>query len=242
MSEEANFPVFVQPSELNFIVSKAETHKKILTVYNPYEFALKFVVLSNAPTKYRVVEPRGFIRPKCYVDIMVRHLSPTIAAVGLVDCLRIEIFREGDVSSCGRKDLSMNVLTVDPSRSSTMDEDQFIAFPSGSAIRGAGTSKPQRHVSFDTNPAGFPAPAPGALRPGAIQIASFYWVFLICFFACVVTLMLPTYDGSSPATNPSSSPYSLSAVVPAFLRPTHTLQLVAAYALGLLTLYLIHPT
>ncbi|KAI1724063.1 MSP (Major sperm protein) domain-containing protein [Ditylenchus destructor] len=133
----SSFPVFLQPAELHFIVSKPDTHKQVLTVYNPYEFGIRFTVLSNAPSRYRVVEPRGFIRPKCYVDIMIRHLSPTLAAMANNDCLRIEIFREGDATPCGRKDVVMSVLAADAKHN--IDHDEFKAFPGPGT--GAGTSR-----------------------------------------------------------------------------------------------------
>lgn len=37
-----NLPVFVFPEELNFIPKDQRTHKRILTIYNPYEFEISF--------------------------------------------------------------------------------------------------------------------------------------------------------------------------------------------------------
>ena len=39
---EGNLPVFVFPTELIFYADDQSTHKRVLTLYNPYEFALKF--------------------------------------------------------------------------------------------------------------------------------------------------------------------------------------------------------
>ena len=39
---EGNLPVFVFPTELIFYADDQSTHKQVLTLYNPYEFALKF--------------------------------------------------------------------------------------------------------------------------------------------------------------------------------------------------------
>lgn len=46
---------------------------RVNTWHCVFTFTLEnsLLVLSNAPTKYRVVEPRGFIRPKCYMDMWV---------------------------------------------------------------------------------------------------------------------------------------------------------------------------
>lgn len=39
---EGRLPVFVFPTELFFYADEQASHKQVLTLYNPYEFALKF--------------------------------------------------------------------------------------------------------------------------------------------------------------------------------------------------------
>lgn len=39
---EGSLPVFVFPTELVFYADEQSSHKQVLTLYNPYEFALKF--------------------------------------------------------------------------------------------------------------------------------------------------------------------------------------------------------
>lgn len=39
---EGSLPVFVFPTELVFYANDQTSHKQVLTLYNPYEFALKF--------------------------------------------------------------------------------------------------------------------------------------------------------------------------------------------------------
>ncbi|KAI1712206.1 MSP (Major sperm protein) domain-containing protein [Ditylenchus destructor] len=254
----SSFPVFLQPAELHFILSKPDTHKQVLTVYNPYEFGIRFTVLSNAPSRYRVVEPRGFIRPKCYVDIMIRHLSPTLAAMVNNDCLRIEIFREGDASPCGRKDVVMNVLAADAKHN--IEQDEFKAFPGPGT--GAGTSRQisargqRQQVAFAGNP------------PPQAHVHNFHWLVVFGFFTCIITLLLPAYHSplstnmspaqtkTSDVTKTDHSPAKalqgaegvvstpengIASIIPMYIRPSPTLQLVAAYVLGLLTVYLIQP-
>uniref|UniRef100_A0A8C6DJA7 Uncharacterized protein n=1 Tax=Moschus moschiferus TaxID=68415 RepID=A0A8C6DJA7_MOSMO len=41
---EGNLPVFVFPTELIFYADDQSTHKQVLTLYKPYEFALEFKV------------------------------------------------------------------------------------------------------------------------------------------------------------------------------------------------------
>lgn len=40
--ERERFFAFVFPTELRIIASDPQTHKQILTLYNPYDFAIKF--------------------------------------------------------------------------------------------------------------------------------------------------------------------------------------------------------
>ncbi len=39
---EKKLPVFVFPEELQFFVNDEAAHKQVLTIYNPYEFDLRF--------------------------------------------------------------------------------------------------------------------------------------------------------------------------------------------------------
>lgn len=39
---DGKLPVFVFPSSLNFYSDDQSSHKQVLTLYNPYEFPLKF--------------------------------------------------------------------------------------------------------------------------------------------------------------------------------------------------------
>lgn len=35
-------PVFVFPTNVNFYLAARETHKQLVTIYNPYDFAVRF--------------------------------------------------------------------------------------------------------------------------------------------------------------------------------------------------------
>ena len=42
MSELKRLPVFVFPSSVNFYAEDSSSHKQVVTLYNPYEFLVKF--------------------------------------------------------------------------------------------------------------------------------------------------------------------------------------------------------
>ncbi|XP_067903165.1 motile sperm domain-containing protein 1 isoform X3 [Heterodontus francisci] len=109
---EGNLPVFVFPTELIFYADDQSTHKQVLTLYNPYEFALKFKVLCTAPNKYVVVDAAGAVKPQCCVDIGSIQLSGLLGhfrgharvnhvAVGLESHVgQTSVIRHRDVRPC----------------------------------------------------------------------------------------------------------------------------------------------
>ncbi|XP_065888134.1 motile sperm domain-containing protein 1-like [Dysidea avara] len=68
-----SLPVFVFPEELNFIAKDQRTHKRLLTIYNPYNFEINFQVLCNTPERYAVTNPHGTVKAHCCVDIVIKH-------------------------------------------------------------------------------------------------------------------------------------------------------------------------
>uniref|UniRef100_A0A6P7FDF2 Motile sperm domain-containing protein 1-like n=1 Tax=Diabrotica virgifera virgifera TaxID=50390 RepID=A0A6P7FDF2_DIAVI len=84
-------PVFVFPNSLKFYLSTKSTHKQLLTLYNPYDFPVRFKVLSTSPNKYAVIDPEGSIGPQMLVDIVIRHTAPIISNCNVVDKFRISM-------------------------------------------------------------------------------------------------------------------------------------------------------
>ncbi|XP_044269800.1 motile sperm domain-containing protein 1-like [Tribolium madens] len=74
--KERSIPVFIYPTELTFYTGSQTTHKQLLTLYNPYDFPVKYQVYANTTDKYGVVDPKGTIAPHSYVDLLVRHNAP----------------------------------------------------------------------------------------------------------------------------------------------------------------------
>lgn len=110
MDENARVPVFVFPPTLTFYTKSRETHKRVLSLYNPYEVPIEFIgmtlyyymryailirivllflVKSTAPTKYTVIDPEGSIAPHSIVDITVRHLCPNVGNSFVKDRFRV---------------------------------------------------------------------------------------------------------------------------------------------------------
>uniref|UniRef100_A0A8C2LDP7 Motile sperm domain-containing protein 1 n=1 Tax=Cricetulus griseus TaxID=10029 RepID=A0A8C2LDP7_CRIGR len=80
---EGNFPVSVFPTELIFYTDDQSTHKQVLMLYNPYQFALMFKVLCPTPNKYVVVDTAGTVKPRCYVEIVILSEQSQRKALGM---------------------------------------------------------------------------------------------------------------------------------------------------------------
>lgn len=282
MSSSHPLPVFVQPTELNFVATKPNTHTQVLTIFNPYEFPMQFSLLSNTQSKYKVTPPKGIIYSKCYVDIMIRHLRPiasspgsgsTISAAYGSDCLRIQIYLEGEKYPCGHTDVPLSLTQVEKATASAPSE-QFLPPESGYISASSSSSSIASRFKHFTSMKSTVAPPPPAsssqqtvpvghhsarkIGVGAsssaseistfrgahqqIQQPNFYWVALISLLVCIITLLFPTHSPVPVDTEVSSESLSIIAqFFPNWLRPSHSFQLVAAYVLGLLTVYFFVP-
>lgn len=101
-----NVPVFVFPAELAFYASDQTSHKQVLTIYNPFNFILKFKVLSTAPNKYTVIDAEGYVKKQSCIDIVIRHKDISACHYGVPDKFRIEVFEEGNQKPLGWKTVS----------------------------------------------------------------------------------------------------------------------------------------
>jgi len=102
---DGKIPVFVFPVQLDFYFEDQTTHKRVVTIYNPYEFDVTFKVLCNNPKKYAVVEPEGRIMGQKCVDIVIRHVAVSPQTCETTDKFRIHMFEEGTQEILGKKDI-----------------------------------------------------------------------------------------------------------------------------------------
>lgn len=191
-------PVFVFPEALQFVAEDESSHKQVLTVYNPYEFNIKFQVLSNAPHKYAVVETQGTIRAHCCVDIVVRHKLASDGPFDMSDKFRIDIYI--DKKFAGRKLVLSTLVKKKPMAEGSDDSEKL----------------PERSI-----PASLPyvqLPAPERHAPTSGPSILMIMVALVCLFV----LLLPL-EGESPG-------------MPSYAHVTVNQKLIAAFALGLVTM------
>nr|CAD7262260.1 unnamed protein product [Timema shepardi] len=110
-------PVFVYPTPITFYLEDQTTHKQVLTLYNPYEFAIRFKVLCTAPSRYTVVDPEGSIRPRCCIDIVLRHNAVLPANCNVTDKFRVQMQNHATKKVIGKQDVSATLLPGKPTGS-----------------------------------------------------------------------------------------------------------------------------
>ncbi|CAI8019463.1 Motile sperm domain-containing protein 1 [Geodia barretti] len=128
-SRAKRLPVFVSPAELQFVGEDEASHKQILTLFNPYNFNIRFKVLSSAPHKYSVHESQGTLNPRCCTDLLIcvsRIVYHRLASSGpydVSDKFKIELFynQRGSTTPIGLK-FVISTLLKSKSGAQSFDE------------------------------------------------------------------------------------------------------------------------
>lgn len=130
-SSPRKLPVFVFPQSITFFLDDQSTHKQVLTLYNPYDFPVKFKVLCTAPNKYKVVDPEGTIKERCCVDIVVRHTALLLSNCNVTDKFRIQMQEHPTKQTIGNRDVEAKLFsgTAETAGRSTPDPDMFQQLP-----------------------------------------------------------------------------------------------------------------
>lgn len=198
--KDKKLPVFIFPEELQFLSEDESAHKQVLTLYNPYEFNIRFQVLSNAPYKYTVIESQGSIKANCCVDIVVRHKLATQGPFEVADKFRIDIY--SDKQLVGRKQLLSRLLKGSPLKRESSE----------SAERSTDFKDLPYHSQIQDRQG---RPARGG--PGVLMV--------LVALACLLVLLLPL-EGEGHSW-------------PHYSHITVNQKLIAAFALGLVTMALL---
>jgi len=219
-----NRPVFAFPGNLDFYLEDQTTHKRVLTLYNPYDSDIIFKVLCNNPKKYAVVEPEGRIAAQKCIDIVVRHVAVSPSAVQQTDKFRIQIFEDNSPGEVvGKRDV---LATLHPGVPDPSDSRHSASLPHHRA-NAAALMAPQGSSNETGNYA-------NTLNEHSSIAYGQHPNLIACFAAivCIIALFLPT-EGESNNVMLKDYPY---------LHLTVNQKLVFAYVLGLVTMAILRTT
>ncbi|XP_006632943.1 motile sperm domain-containing protein 1 [Lepisosteus oculatus] len=206
---EGSLPVFVFPTELLFYADEQASHKQVLTLYNPYEFALKFKVLCTAPSKYAVVDASGAVKPQCCVDIVIRHRDVRACHYGVIDKFRLQVSEQSQRKALGRKEV---IATLLPSAQEQQQQQRQQEEEERRVKEQLTDSVFFEQAAFQQESRS-PSTGPSLLT-------------VLLGLVCVAALMLPTLG-------------EIESIVPVYLHLSVNKKLVAAYVLGLLTMVIL---
>ncbi|KAK6627748.1 hypothetical protein RUM44_010227 [Polyplax serrata] len=178
MMPDSLIPVFVFPHCLKFNVSDQTTKKQILTLYNPYDFPVRFQVLCSSKDrhKYTVVDPEGKIHSHCCVDIVVRHNAITNQNIGQTDKFRVQMFQYATNKLIGKKDILAQLIAEEPEKQ-TPEIESFQQLPPSTS------GEPPAQYSITKSQTVRAGPSNG--------------LFISVALICVTTLLLPTAGEAS---------------------------------------------
>ncbi|KAJ8982159.1 hypothetical protein NQ317_013944 [Molorchus minor] len=199
-------PVFVFPNTLKFYLGSKTTHKQLLTLYNPYDFPVRFKVLCTAPNKYAVIDPEGSIGPHMLVDIVIRHTMPIAATCNVTDKFRISMQDHTTKQVLGKRDIEATL--VQGERDNISNDGDFQSVPCTERI----SSAEDQRIIFTNR----------SLPP---THSTNYVISIIIGLVCVVTLLLPTRQEVPQPSN-----------IPPYLHLSVNFKLVLAYVLGLVSM------
>ncbi|XP_071451265.1 motile sperm domain-containing protein 1-like [Hetaerina americana] len=221
---DGNIPVFVFPSSINFYLEDYSSHKQVLTIYNPYEFPLRFKVLCTDPRKYNVIDPEGCIKRGCCIDIVIRLVAVNPAYLNRVDTFRIQMLDQGSKQILGKRDVLATFFpggSPESSKHPQAENEEFKSLPgsgnvsSSSADRSRQGQHKQSH-SGDNRPQGM---VNKANEPNKL-------IMLGAAGVCIAALLLPLQGDTK-------------SIIPPDLHVSVNLKLLCAYIFGVLTILIV---
>ncbi|XP_018545900.2 motile sperm domain-containing protein 1, partial [Lates calcarifer] len=207
-------PVFLFPSELVFYSEQRNSHRRVLTLYNPYRFRISFKMLCTAPSLYRVVEAEGSVRAKSCVDLVVRHLDVSPRNWGRRDRFRMEVRGGGQV---GEREIWAELRGGGEEGGGGGEQEEEERKRSK---RGGGQQRAMSPLSPLLVPTQTHLQLPTCT---AVRSVSQWVVCVLVAVLCVTVLMLPLHTETS-------------SMVPGCLHVSTNQKLACAYTLGLLTI------
>ncbi|CAF4546282.1 unnamed protein product [Rotaria sp. Silwood1] len=210
----SQLPFFCSSNSLLFYLDDPSTFSQVLTLYNPYDFVVRYKVLCTAPKKYSVTEPQGEIRAQHSVDTIVRLLDTSSSSTNqnVVHKIRVQYFdRRKSQELIGKRDITCSILSYKPLEQN-FDEEPNIT----------GTTRRTRTNTTTTNPT--------TVLQQETRDPLVVFILSILGALCAFVLVLPTVPDNENSLSPR---------IPSYLHMTTNSKVIASYILGLLTVVFI---
>ncbi|CAF0871998.1 unnamed protein product [Adineta ricciae] len=215
-SNASQLPFFCSSNSLLFYLDDPSTYSQVLTLYNPYDFVVRYKVLCTAPRKYSVAEPQGEIRAQHSVDTIVRLLDTSASSTNqnVVHKIRIQYFdRRKSQDLIGKRDVTCSVLSYKPL------EQNFDEEP------GLGSTTQHNRMNTTVTTTNSTLTTQQETRDPLVV-----FVLTVLGAICALILVAPTIPDDSTTSNIR---------LPSYLHMTTNSKVIASYILGLLTVVFI---
>lgn len=240
--------VYVHPKQFIFYADNQQSFSQVATLFNPFEFLIKFKVLSTAPTKYLVTDhPTGFLKPKCSIDFTVKHHGSAFIQnenENVSDKLRIQIYsaasksnnndsNNNDYPLIGKKDLLLHSVTHRELFFAQRRDDEKNSI--SSTNNNVKKQQQQRIISNggQTN----------NQQQSLYQDSSVSYLVIFVGLACLVIMFLPiTGTGTTSTTINDSDSFYYITLWTKFANVFHIsfeIKLFAAFVLGMITMVIL---
>lgn len=205
-----NIPVFAFPPTLKFYLNNKHSYKQSLALYNPYDFPVRFKVLSTNPNKYTVIDPEGSIGPKSCVDLIIRHTMPTATNCSVLDKFRISYLDHTTRQVLGHRDVESRLLNTEPDSASNEGDtfQNLLLTERGPENKQQAMQYPMTNIHSQSNH------------------TTNKLIAIVTAVVAIGALLLPTHLVDSPE----------SSVIPTHFHLSVNLKLVFSYVLGIVTM------
>jgi len=225
-ANESKLPVFISPERLTFCSSDASTHRRTLTIYNPYDFVIKFRILCTKPRNYHVQDSKGTICEKRFSDISIRRTEFLEGSLGSVDKFRVHIYHPEAAGTSTKQQESWKLLGIKEVPALVTDTSIPPLPPLLSAPAAAlkdGASEKREENSPEIKAANFSRPVEVSSGTDFLRER---FCFVLSGIACLAALSLPLVGEPSTAGS----------YIPEHFALTIYQKMVICYFLGLLTM------
>lgn len=229
LASTEKLPLFISPERLVFNLHDTQTHKRILTVFNPYNFPIKFRILCTDPRNYHVGESKGIIQQKRCSDIVIRRREFSPDTLASIDKFRIQVFfadksstSAASSSSSSKQSNNWKLLGVREVQASVVSTPSAKTSPSAPADQEP--SGPRKLLDFTSGDTFSPALQEPSQREPSVGFCSEKLIVVLAALVCLAAISLPTVGERDPDS-----------ILPSYFVLTVYQKNVICYFLGLLT-------